>query len=255
MLFSIICSFQIFWKNKNDNFDIKINTREQEIKKKRKKRKGESEREGEEEREDKWWEEREKQWGPVIQSMVQLQLDIKSVFSVCESSKNHQSLRFGDWRLGSISNHFPKTFQGLPNIYLFWINVINPPPLSWCHTEEASHSEKITSPLLLIQAARPSQHSGSEISYQQDYIFALAWHVNRPLTVLTNTSANTLQPCSKKKTYCREEYMCDVSVCPFSQPRVSLCTATQTVALSLIDTWILYIFLLLYLETLQLTGV
>lgn len=200
MLFSIICSFQIFWKNKNDNFDIKINTREQEIKKKRKKRKGESEREGEEEREDKWWEEREKQWGPVIQSMVQLQLDIKSVFSVCESSKNHQSLRFGDWRLGSISNHFPKTFQGLPNIYLFWINVINPPPpLSWCHTEEASHSEKITSPLLLIQAARPSQHSGSEISYQQDYIFALAWHVNRPLTVLTNTSANTLQPCSKKK--------------------------------------------------------
>lgn len=128
MLFSIICSFQIFWKNKNDNFDIKINTREQEIKKKRKKRKGESEREGEEEREDKWWEEREKQWGPVIQSMVQLQLDIKSVFSVCESSKNHQSLRFGDWRLGSISNHFPKTFQGLPNIYLFWINVINPPP-------------------------------------------------------------------------------------------------------------------------------
>lgn len=175
MLFSIICSFQIFWKNKNDNFDIKINTREQEIKKKRKKRKGESEREGEEEREDKWWEEREKQWGPVIQSMVQLQLDIKSVFSVCESSKNHQSLRFGDWRLGSISNHFPKTFQGLPNIYLFWINVINPPPpfLVSHRRSESQWKDYKSSASHTSSPAVPAQWLGDFISAGLYFCFSL----------------------------------------------------------------------------------
>lgn len=69
---------------------------------------------------------RAEQRGPAVQPMVRLQLDIKTVFSVSESSENHQSLRF--WGLEARFNlqPFPTAFQGLPNIYLFWINVINP---------------------------------------------------------------------------------------------------------------------------------
>lgn len=38
---------------------------------------------------------------------VQLQLDIQS-----DSSKNHQSLRFGDSKVSSISKHFPQPLKG-----------------------------------------------------------------------------------------------------------------------------------------------
>ena len=49
----------------------------------------------------------------------ELQLDIQSVFSVSDSSKNHQSLRFGDSKVGSICNHFPQPFKNCQTFICF----------------------------------------------------------------------------------------------------------------------------------------
>ena len=95
---------------------------------------------------------------------AQFQLDIQSVFSVSESSKNHQSLRFGDSKVGSISNHFPTAFQGLPNVYLFWINVINPP------VPGVAHKKRVTVKRLQGLCFSYSQRRQHSAQWLRDFI-------------------------------------------------------------------------------------
>lgn len=117
-------------------------------------------------------------WGDQFSSVWRLNPSSQSM------NQTIKSLRFGDSKVGLISRNFPHCFQGLPKIYLFWINVIthhHHHHFPGCHTEEACHNGKIT------RAA----------SWQSDFISvvwysALTHYVNFLLTVLTKTAVNTL---------------------------------------------------------------
>lgn len=117
MLFSVICFLQMFYKIKTliENEIISLQKERWEVKEKKAKRSSkwqtkERKQEVEEERKEKYWEEERCREGERARK-DQFQLVIQSVFSVSESSKNHQSLRFGDSKVGSISNHFPQPFK------------------------------------------------------------------------------------------------------------------------------------------------
>lgn len=81
------------------------------------------------------------------------------------------------WGLKSRFNFqaFPAAFHGLPAVYLFWINVINPPVPSVTQKKRVT-VKKITRPLLLVHRAQPTQLGGSEISYHRIiFCLGLTW--------------------------------------------------------------------------------
>lgn len=99
------------------------------------------------------------------------------------------------WGLKSRFNFqaFPAAFHGLPAVYLFWINVINPPVPSVTQKKRVT-VKKITRPLLLVHRAWPTRLGGSEIPYHR-IIFCLGLTCKSPSD---SSQGNVSQmPCSR----------------------------------------------------------